>query len=973
MSVMSKRVLTFKARRAMLMTATAVATTVIIFPTNAADVTVASGSTVGQQSIGDGDTLTVESGATINDAAPGVVDAVDGTTITVQNDGTITSTADTAIDNSNSTLNLTNNGSISGATNGVLSQNAGTFTNNGDIVGTGLHGVYIVGDTTQFTNNGSITGVGFFGLLGDGMLSSLTNTGLMTGPQAGLGYVQIGSATNSGTISGTSDGIVATSFTSLVNTGLITGTNDAGINVLGDLGTVDNSGTISGGNDGIITSGKLDSLTNTGLITGNDESGIDTGGLFGFLNNMGTISGVEAGVDAEDLGTVVNSGLITGADGLFSNDNLVSLTNTGTITGFGGSCFCGSGAGVYVLNTAESIINYGAITGDEVGIDVIDLVSLINSGSITGTNDEGVFLDGGTLGNLLNTGSITGGSDAVSARYITMLTNTGSITGGFDGVFAQAITSLVNSGAITATGNDGIAAESLGALVNDGSITGGDDGIDVRYINNLVNNGAITGQDEGVKAREIKLLTNNGTITGGSASDESGIDADFGTIVNNGLIEGGIGIEFDRDNSDGANLGDSTVTNNGAIRSLFGPSGVAIDFQSTGADTLTLGSNSILVGSVNWDGIDDTLNLDPNVNTFSTFSNLPATINTSSNFVKIDGTTVIQVDTSFLASVDDVVVTGSSGVNNAVFNQLENGGSGSSSPSGQAYNSVSGGSSKNVWNSNWFSYNQLATTNTTTVDYTVSLGSVFGIDYTNQLGTKLGAYAGIGFSHTKIGTTLPHEIDSDNYFAGIYSLFTAHDLNVGVDVQLGQMQFESARMLSNNNVAGGVETASADFDSVYFAPSIRVSKEIISEAGFSVIPSLTLGYAGIYVDGYTETGSSANATIASRTIHQFQGRAQLATRFDWTADNDVDYIFMPYAGLEGRLLSGDVDQVTGSITGTTTTFNPGGEKNVGAIFAGLNMNAKISETATFESRAEAKIDSESQFAFTTSWGVRFKF
>lgn len=48
MSVKSKRVLAFKARKAVLMTATAVATSVIIFPTNAADVTIASGSTVGQ-------------------------------------------------------------------------------------------------------------------------------------------------------------------------------------------------------------------------------------------------------------------------------------------------------------------------------------------------------------------------------------------------------------------------------------------------------------------------------------------------------------------------------------------------------------------------------------------------------------------------------------------------------------------------------------------------------------------------------------------------------------------------------------------------------------------------------------------------------------------------------------------------------------------------------------------------------------
>ncbi|MBO6917942.1 MAG: autotransporter domain-containing protein [Rhizobiaceae bacterium] len=973
MSVLSNNILTFKARYALLMAATSIVSYGIVFPVTAADVTITSGSTVGQQTISDGDTLIVESGATVNSTTPGVVDAVDGTTIGVQNNGTITSTADTAIDNTGSTLNLTNNGSISGAASGIISLNAGTFVNNADIVGTGANGVYIVGNTNQFTNTGSITGGGIFGLLGDGTLTSFTNTGLITGPQAGAAYFSIGTATNSGTISGALDGLVADTFTSLTNTGLITGTNDSGLRVNNDLGSANNTGTISGGTDGILTGGKLDSLTNTGLITGTAGSGIDTGGLFGFLNNMGTISGSLAGVDAEDLGTVVNSGLITGGDGLFSNDNLVSLTNTGTITGTGITCICTTGAGVYIANTAGTITNTGAITGDGIGIDVADLTSLFNSGSITGTNDDGVFVDGGTLGNLINTGSITGAGDGVSSRFITMLTNTGSITGGFDGVFAQTITSLTNTGSITGTGNDGIAAETLTALVNSGTISGGDDGIDVRFITGLTNNGAIIGQDEGVKSREITLLTNNGTITGGGASDESGIDTDFGTIVNNGLIQGGIGIEFDRDNSDGANLGNAKVTNNGTIKSLSGPSGVAIDFQVTGADTLTLGPNSIIVGAINWDGIGDTLNLNPNVNTFTTFSTLPATINTSSNFVKIDGNTVIQVDTSFLASVDDIINGVSGNANHVVFNQLNDDIFGDSAPTAQAYNANGNQHSTNVWNSNWLSYSQLDTTSTSSTDYTSSVGSVFGADLTSQFGTKFGAYAGLGFSQTEIGSNLPHRIGTDNYFAGLYSQFTAHDVHIDLDIQAGQMQFNSARLLANNNVASGFETASANFDGAYFAPNIRLSKEVVRDSGFSLIPSLALGYTGMYVDGYTESGSSANATIASRTIHQVQARAKLGARHDWTADNNIEYIFMPYAGLEGRLASGDIDQVTGTITGTTTTFNPGGDKSVGAVFAGINIHAELSETARFESATEAKFDSAGQLGISTSWGVKFIF
>ncbi|MEO9837597.1 MAG: autotransporter outer membrane beta-barrel domain-containing protein [Lentilitoribacter sp.] len=969
MFVNSRQYSAFKKRKASLLTATAVVSLMIGSAAFSADVTITSGSTVGQQSLNDGDTLIIENGATINSTTPGVVDAVDGTTITVENDGTITATTFSAIDNLASTLNLTNNGSISGADNGINSQHIDTFSNTADIVGSN-NGIYVTGDTNQFTNSGSITGVSVFGLLGDGTLTSLMNSGLMTGGMAAVSYTSIDSLTNSGTLSGTLNGIEADYLTSITNEGLITGVNGFGIQVLMDLGTLKNTGTISGEVDGILTGGKLDSLTNTGLITGVLGGGIDTGDLFGYLYNTGTISGASAGVDAENLGSVINSGLITGADGLYSNDSLVSLLNTGTISG---NCSCVLGSGVYVYNTAQTIVNTGSITGTDSGIDARDLNTLLNTGTIWGENTDGVYVDGGTIGSLINTGSIGGAIHAVDARYVTLLTNTGSLTGGDDGIFAQSILALANSGSITGTSDDGILAESLGVLVNDGSIAGGDDGIDVQYIATLTNNGSITGQDEGVKAREITLLTNNGTITGGSAPDESGIDTDFGTIVNNGLIQGGIGIEFDRDNSGGANLGNSKVTNNGAIKSTSGASGVAIDFQQTGSDTLTLGANSVIVGSVAWDGVDDTLNLVSNVSNVIKFSNLPDTINNQSNFVVFDGTTLIQVDTTFLASIDDVVGATSNSVNNAVSNQLNDAVFGNSSTQAQAYNSVDGDGVKSVWNSNWFSYNQLDTSNNLSDDTTQSMGSLFGIDRTNQIGTKYGAYAGFGISHTKVGSTFSHEIDADSLILGVYSQFETHDLNVGINLQAGKVRFDSARMIANTTVASGVETASANYDSFYFAPNLNLSKEIIRNDGFSLIPSLSLGYTGLYVDGYSETGSSANASIASRTIHQLQARAKLGARFDWVSDNDVGYVFMPYAGLEGRIASGDIDQVTGTVAGTSTTFNPGGDKNTGAAFAGLNINAKLSETARFESAFEAKYDSSNQFAVTGSWGVKFKF
>lgn len=930
MFVITSRYRTFGVHKAFLMAASTMVPMVVGSPAFSADITVASGSTVGQQSVSDGDTLTIENGATVNSATPGVVDAVDGTTITIHNDGTITSTADTAIDNSGSALNLTNNGSISGAVDGVNTENIGTFINTADIVGS-ANGIYASGDTNQFTNTGSITGVGSFGLQGDGTLTSLTNTGLITGSFAGIYYDSIGNILNSGTISGFSVGSVG------------------------------------------LAADVLNSVVNTGLITAPDGIGIQTSGLFGNLDNSGTISGSQAGVFAEDLGGVVNSGLITGGNGIYSNDSLVSLINTGTISGTSGICGCTLGFGVYVENTAGSIVNYGSITGIDNGIDVFDLNNLVNTGTIASSNSDGVLADGGTIGNLTNSGSITGAVHAVDARYITMLTNTGSLTGGEEGVFAQSITSLNNTGSITGTMFDGISAESLGMLINDGSITGGDDGIDVEYITNLTNNGSITGQDEGIKSREITLLTNNGTITGGNASDESGIDADFGTIVNNGLIQGGIGIEFDRNNSDGANTGNSVVTNNGTIKSFSGTSGFAIDFQKTGADTLTLGPNSILIGTVKWDGVDDTLNLNPNVSSVVKFSTAPENINNGSNFVIIDGSTIIQVDTNFFATIDDVVFATSGSIHNVVSNQLIDDVFGNSSNAPQAYNGLDANGSKSVWNSNWLSYNQLDTTNNISTDYTLSRGSVFGIENTNQFGTKIGGYAGFGFSHSQIGATFAHEISTDNLVAGVYSQFTTNDLNIEVNFQAGQMQFDSARLLANNTVASGSETASAKFDGVYIAPNIKVSKEVVTNEGFSLIPSIALGYTGIHVDGYSETGSTANATIASRTIHQIHGRAKLGLRYDWVSGNDTEYVFLPYAGFEGWAAYGDIDEVTGTIAGITSTFNPGGDKSVAAAFAGINVNAKISETARFESAIETKFDTASQVGISGNWGVKFKF
>lgn len=937
----------------------------IVQPSFAAEITITTGTTVGQQSVGDGDTLIIETSATINNAAAAVVDTVDGSTVDIKNDGTITSSADAAIDNTDSTLNLANNGSISGFNNGIDTLNIGMLTNTGDIVGQ-LDGIYAIGDTKSFINSGSITGVAFSGLLGDGTLSYLSNTGLITGGSDGVAYRVVSLAENSGTISGDFTGLLSDEIGSVFNTGLITSSFGIGVEGLSSIGSVNNTGMISGDLVGIQSGGVFGSFTNSGLVTSVNGAGVLSLGRLGMVDNSGTVSGLIFGIGAEDIGSIFNSGLITGEDGVYSNTNLTGLTNNGTISG---SFF----SGVSVQNTVGTITNNGAITGLDNGVDVGDLNSLVNTGSITGTDTDGVLV-GGTLGSLSNYGSITGGVHAVDSRYITMLNNTGSLLGGEDGIFAQTITSLTNSGSITATTNDGILAENLINLTNTGSITGADDGVDVEYITNLTNYGSITGQDEGIKSRIITMLTNNGTITGGTASDSSGIDADFGTVVNNGLIQGGIGIEFDRTNSSGTNPGNASVTNNGTIRSLSGASGIAIDFQGVGSDTLSLTQNSLIIGLVSWDGVNDTLNLPDHTNFATTFSIVPQNINASSPFVVISGNTVVQADASFLASTDDVISETSGNVGQAIFDRTSSALFTNSQDEGsQSYDSVSNAGTRNIWTTVWAGYKQLETTQNLDTDETYSVGNLFGIDWVGQSGTLYGAYAGLGVGYTKIGRNPGQTIKSNAYYGGVYSQFTRGDIDVHVNLLGGYLGFDSQRSVINNLATNGVETASANFGASFIVPSIKMGTDIALDNGHALLPAVTLGYTGMHVDSYSETGSLANVSFNSRTIHQLNGRAELGFELEWTSDNKIDYQIVPFAGVEGRIASGDIDQVTATISGGSATFDPGGDRSMGAAFAGIKLNAIVTQTSVFDSSIETKIDNSGKLGVSGKWGVAFKF
>ncbi|SEE85431.1 hypothetical protein SAMN05444161_7459 [Rhizobiales bacterium GAS191] len=414
------------------------------------------------------------------------------------------------------------------------------------------------------------------------------------------------------------------------------------------------SKTISSSTTGPVVLGTADNplyITSTGTVTSTGSAdGIDGGtGTTWTISNAGVVSASSSGngVSLASSGIVGNTGSISGNDALVLHAG-GSVTNDvgGSISGLGAlGSGLGSGAGVYITGAAGTVTNhstisgqaYGvgfgagglvtntsAITGGEDGVIIQGAIgTIVNSGTITATVDDGVALFAGGSVTNASGASITGLGTLGAGIFITggagTVTNAGSIAepshhgvlmaggGSFSNAASGSISALVvgvfiqnqagtltNAGYITGTGTDGtgiylenggsatntstgtIAGHKFGAfleggfttLANYGSISGATyDGV-VLGLGGMVTNAAgasISGASVGVyiKYRAAGTVTNSGSISAGGTGS-AGIDlADGGSVTNNstGSVSG---------NSFGVFVtgAGGTVTNTGSITSV---------------------------------------------------------------------------------------------------------------------------------------------------------------------------------------------------------------------------------------------------------------------------------------------------------------------------------------------------------------------------------------------------------------------
>lgn len=940
--------------------------------------------------------------------AGGLISSVNNTV-----SGTINTANGYGISSNTGIGSVTNAGSITSRLNtignGASGAEVGSVTNSGTLTSSQGHVVLSNGDMTLLNNTGTMTGAQN-GVEVNGNLTTFTNSNLLSGGWAGLTVSgNIGSVDNSGTINaGSNEGIKSGgTITTFTNSGTIKSTNGIGVNA-NYFGSFVNSNMIDAGSTGIYSQTGFGSFNNSGTIK-SASNGVVAGGTNGAVVNTGTITATGSGFQGGETASFNNSGTITGGDGVsiggFSS-NQTSFVNSGTITGntsngvsisqaissFNNSgTINAGGVGVSTSMAVNSFINSSTINATGNGVEFQGVVtSFHNSGSITSQNATG-FYSNTDVGTLTNTSTISGGSfsygiyvdgnvtginnsGTVSGRnglYLNSgsttdqvsITNMGSITGtGFDGAYInQAISTFNNSGTITGSFRGIRAGRTVGSFINSNTISATNDGVEfAQDVTSFNNSGSITSTSgKGVDAQaDITTFTNSGTITGGSTDQGVYMYGGASTIDNSGTISGQSGIHLRRSTSSG----DVTINNSGTITATGTGSHYAIYLGFSGSDTINLNEGSILNGGINWDGTGDTLNINQGGNVSIDVTNNPDNVSFSTGVGTNAGGVVTQVNPAANSIASDLGVGITQSFAGNVGNRFSSVGapSGDSLANGNGYSfAPSEAASRAAWASFWATGSDQDGVLQTT---SVAAGFMGGIDWTEQNGELIGIYAGYGAGEIKTPGTSGQEVDTSTVAIGVYGRKNHSDMLLDYKLTAGVIGFDSKRMIS-----GGTVTATADYNGLFIAPEITLTKD-----HGQARTMFTVGYSVLFIDSYTEVGGGAT-TFGARNSHYVSARAEYELDKDFSDANGDNVLFRPYMGIEGGLGFGDFNSGSIIIAGTSVNYDTASDDESFRGFAGLRFGKNLNDTTKLFGSTEVGYDNNKTFSGKVQFGISKKF
>ena len=826
------------------------------------------------------------------------------------------------------------------------------------------YGIYATADISNFTNitGGTITGTGnadgsdgteSVGIRAEGSIDRLTNeagahiTANGGANSYGIWTGSLSDSSNGGTISGEG----AENAYGVYASGDVTDfTNSAGGTIRGDL-----NGNAAGDSQsaGIRAEGAIDRLTN--------EAGAQ------ITANGGTNS---YGIQASSLANSSNAGTISA----ITSGNTAEAVSASTITNF----INHSGGSVHAMSEGNSAIGVSAINLD--GLLNHGATGSLGAGQIMASgarNSFGVFTDR-SLANLTNGGTIsaTGSIQGFGVFGSSGIENFINLSGGF----------IVGSG-----GDDGnTEGEAAGLSVMSGDLVnfqnygtiegiggaGEGYGLDVPSAIGVTNwNGGIiraTGDVEGVAldaGRELDGLTNHGHIEGSTI----GVRADaLTTIINSGTIIGGQYAIYEHDDAAETKL---TLEAGSVIAGLIDLGG--------GGNTLTIGDGlsidlTFVTGAREENGnplVNSDLSqviVDP--------GSVAVILNNGNTAANQGRTRVITFDaprTDAQASqLNDLTGEIYSAVGSRIFRASE-----AASPADvQAFGAIApDGSRKHeylrnavFWTQGFGSYRRENLENTETMNATL-FGYVLGADFDLEVGdnvTKSGVFAGgyFGSSELESGS---RNVDNEGFFFGAYTSVQRENRTLSLAVTAGTWEASQERRIVNNMSVTGFDSALADYSGWFISPELSLGTSW--EFGlFPVETVVSIRHQGLFLDGYSETGTAGQFSFEDTTSHQGTLRAEVAVPLSFELA-DEGTIFTRFAlGAEvTEQFSGE--KIQGSVLGNSFSLDADNNDTAISVHAAATAQYAVNERVDIDLHMAMEHELDRGFQYSARGGVSFRF